>query len=133
MITGFNNNFKSDLSLGLAGEAFVLPKLQEKFSKSIRKTGTYDKYDYIDDAGTKYELKTRRNTMNAFPTTFLPAHKVIEGEQYFIFNYTDKIAYIKYEAELFKTFDIQILDDRRSGFSKKIPHYLIPVAKLTVL
>lgn len=134
MITGMNTTYALDKQLGHLAEDVVLPKLQSFFNASIRKMPQrYECFDYIDDVGTKYELKTRRNSMCAYKTTLLPTHKVIEGDQYFIFNYTDKIAYIKYDAELFNSFDIQEVDDRRFGFSKKKPHYLIPISALTPL
>lgn len=133
MLTGKHTSFQLDKRMGDIGETTILPKLQEHFNPSIRKTtDTYERYDYIDDAGTKYELKSRRNCMNAYPTTLIPKHKVLGGEQYFIFNFIDKLSYIKYERDLFDTFETRDLIDGRYNFPRDgVLHYLIPIGKLT--
>jgi hypothetical protein len=136
MLTGKHTSFKLDKRIGDIGEVAVLPKLQSYFNISIRKTeNAYEKYDYIDDAGTKYELKTRRNRMDAYPTTLIPKHKVIDGsELYFIFSFVDKISYIKYDKELFDTFETRDLIDGRYNYERLgISHYLIPIGNLTPL
>ena len=136
MITGRHTSFKLDKRMGHIGEVSVLPKLQNYFNMSIRKTeNAYEKYDYIDDAGTKYELKTRRNRMDAFPTTLIPKHKVIDGsELYFVFNFIDKISYIKYDKDLFETFETKTLVDGRYGYEREgVDHYLIPIGMLKPL
>jgi len=136
MITGRHTSFQLDKRMGDIGEVSVLPKLQSHFNMSIRKTtNAYEKYDYIDDAGTKYELKTRRNRMDAFPTTLIPKHKVIDGsELYFVFNFVDKVSYIKYDAELFNTFETKTLVDGRYGYEREgVAHYLIPIGMLRPL
>lgn len=133
MITGKHTSFQLDKRIGNIGETTILPKLHSHFNMSIRKTeNEYERYDYIDDAGTKYELKTRRNTMNAYPTTLLPKHKVLNGEQVFIFNFIDKVSYIKYDKEVFDSFETKDLIDGRYGYQREsVPHYLIPIGKLT--
>jgi hypothetical protein len=133
MLTGKHTSFQLDKKMGDIGETTILPKLQEHFNTSIRKTtDIYEKFDYIDDAGTKYELKSRRNSMNAYPTTLIPKHKVLGGEQYFVFNFIDKLSYIKYDKEVFDTFETKELVDGRYGYQRDgVLHYLIPVGKLT--
>ena len=136
MITGFNTNFKKDLILGIVGEETVLPKLRSYFKKNIRKSaGKYCKYDYIDEDGTLYELKTRRCMSSTFPTTMLPVHKVVDGaEQYFIFNFTDKVMYAKYEKDTFASFEVSgVVDGRYTYERQAVSHYYIPLASLTVL
>jgi hypothetical protein len=136
MLTGRHTSFKLDKRIGDIGEITVLPKLQSHFNMSIRKTtNAYEKFDYIDDAGTKYELKTRRNRMDAFPTTLIPKNKVIDGsELYFVFNFIDKVSYIKYDKELFETFEVKELVDGRYGYERKgVPHYFIPIGMLKPL
>jgi hypothetical protein len=135
MITGMNTTYALDKQLGHLAEDVVLPKLQSFFNASIRKMPQrYECFDYIDDAGTKYELKTRRNCMNAYPTTLIPKHKVISGEQYFVFNFIDKVSYIKYDKDLFETFETKELVDGRYGYQREgVLHYLIPIGKLTPL
>lgn len=136
MITGFNNNFKSDLSFGMAGEQIVLPKLRTFFQKDIRKeSAKYCKWDYIDENGTLYELKTRRVMSTSYPTTMLPVHKVVDGkEQYFVFNFTDKVMYIKYDKKKFESYTINGSVDGRFGYQRDaVPHYYIPVGDLLTI
>lgn len=135
MITGKHTSFQLDKRMGDFGETTILPKLQSHFNMSIRKTeNAYEKFDYIDDAGTKYELKTRRNRMDAYPTTLIPKHKILGGEQYFIFNFIDKVSYIKYDKEVFDTFETRDLIDGRYDYQRDgIAHYLIPIGMLKPL
>ena len=136
MLAGLNTNFKSDFSLGMAGEESVLPKLRSYFKKDIRKSaGKYCKYDYIDEDGTLYELKTRRCMSSTYPTTMLPVHKVVDGaEQYFIFNFTDKIMYLKYDKNLFASFEVSGVVDGRYAYKREaVSHFYIPLASLSVL
>jgi hypothetical protein len=136
MITGFNTNFKSDFSLGMNGEESVLPKLRSFFQKDIRKeSAKYSKWDYIDEDGTLYELKTRRCMSITYPTTMLPVHKVVDGaEQYFIFNFTDKIMYLKYDKNLFASFEVSGVVDGRYAYKREaVSHFYIPLASLSVL
>ena len=134
MITGTRTTFALDKVVGDVGEKLLLPKLRQFFNDNTiiateSKYGKFCKWDFEGDTGSRFELKTRRNRKNAYPTTLLPIHKVVEGKkQYFIFNYIDKISYIEYNEELFKTFQQQELIDGRYNFYKEpITHLHIPV------
>ena len=134
MITGKHTSFVLDKRIGDIGEKLILPKLQDFFKDNTIKSteskyGKFCKWDYESADGSIYELKTRRVRKTQYPTTLLPIHKVIDGkEQFFIFNYSDKQSYIKYDADIFKTFRVEPLIDGRYDFYKPtIDHYHIPV------
>jgi hypothetical protein len=135
MNSGRNTTIKDDLELGTEGEISILPKLHKYFmDNTIQKTvDKYCVYDYEAENGTCYEVKTRRNTKGQYPTTLLPAHKILHSKtiQYFIFSYLDKDCYIKYDKESFAKYETIMMTDCRVGMGyKKIKHYLIPVSDL---
>jgi len=126
----------ADLLFGLSAEEKVINKLSAKFNEGIKKTeDQYCRYDAVGETGTKYEIKTRRNRMTAFADTIIPVHKTaVEGRLVFVFNFTDKLAYIVYNAEEFSGFKISdITAVRKGGIRTSIPHFHIPIAKLIVL
>lgn len=126
----------ADLLFGLSAEEKVINKLSVKFNEPIKKTeDQYCRYDAIGDSGTKYEIKSRRNRMTAFADTIIPVHKTaVEGRLLFVFAFTDKLAYIVYNAEEFSRFRISdITAVRRGGLRTSIPHYHIPIDRLVVL
>jgi hypothetical protein len=126
----------ADLVFGLSAEQKVINQLSAKFNESIKKTeDKYCRYDALGESGTKYEIKTRRNRMNAFPDTIIPVHKTaVEGRLVFVFNFTDKLAYIVYNETDFRGFEIRNVSAvRKGGVRTSIPHYCIPIDKLVVL
>ena len=134
-ITGLNTTFQLDKQFGDKGEGSVLPKLRKFFNDDTIKptTSKYCLYDYEADNGSIYELKSRRIRRSTYPTTIIPTHKIINGKiQYFVFNFLDTISYIKYDADLFKTFRIEdITDGRYQSYKPSVPHYHIPTDSLT--
>lgn len=69
-------------------------------------------FDFVDDTNTVYvELKTRRNKRNQYPTTMVPESKikkiVVGNTYYFAFKFTDGLYYIKYDKEIFDSFEIK--------------------------
>jgi hypothetical protein len=132
MITGRHTSFVLDKRMGDIGEHYILPKIQNFFDSSIQKTTGNAKYDYYDANGVLYELKTRRCNKTRYETTLLPKHKIIEGKnQVFIFNFLDKISYIRYDKEVFDKFELQHLIDGRYNIEREsVSHFLIPVSLL---
>jgi hypothetical protein len=131
MITGKHTSFQLDKIIGDIGEISILPKLAF-FHSYIVKTKGFEKWDYVDGSGCLYELKTRRCCKNTYGTTFLPTHKIIEGkDQVFLFNFLDKLCYIRYDKEVFGKFWVEDLIDGRYDYEKKpVPHFHIPVSLL---
>jgi hypothetical protein len=120
-----------DLTYGLKKEKDIITTLSTFFEKDLLKTTDhFCNYDFTtNENDLTIELKSRRNTMTAYPTTLLPIHKVNDRENlYFVFHFIDKLAYIKYEKEVFDTFKTCYITAR--GRDKGAMHYLIDVSLL---
>jgi hypothetical protein len=133
----------NDLKMGWKNEDDCLAKLEYNFcekygEKKLRKqTNQFSKWDWEGDTnGTHFEMKSRRNTKDCYPTTIIPTHKVMatDKKQVFIFHFTDKTCYIEYDEELFSTFAITNRTTWRDGkYDVPVPHYDIPISALNDL
>ena len=121
-----------DYYFGRQQEIVLLPRLNEFFKDDIKPTT--DKFHKYDFEGSKYiyELKSRNCTMEQYPTTLLPADKVIKTKkQIFLFNFTNGLYYIEYDEEVWK--DIAVLSFRRFRIGVndlEKPYYHIPTTLL---
>jgi hypothetical protein len=134
----------NDLSFGLSNEDIILDKIQQYFSIYTNITNTKEKYnnqyclwDYECDDCNRFELKSRRINSNTYSTALLSCHKADKNyskKQYFIFNYLDKVLYIEYNEQLFKTFKIKVFRDNRYGRNSKEENcFEIPISKMKEL
>jgi len=124
----------NDLEFGLAKEEAVIKRLSEYFCDDIVKTE--DKFCKYDAYGkvNKYEIKSRRNKKDAYPTTIIPVHKKVDGDLVFVFNFTDGLYYIKYDDEKFRTYEQKNIGTYRYGAKyNPVEHYCIPVGDLTLI
>jgi len=130
--------FKEDYQFGKSKEEEILPLLSSFFKDDIQIVkNKYSKFDYVGGSYI-YEVKSRTNKLLDFPDTLMPVSKVLPKEtkkQIFIFNFTDKLAYIEYSEDEFK--DIKKAPFKR-GFRKdfldKVQEYLfIPVSRLKII
>ena len=91
------------------------------------------KFDYRSGRNN-IELKSRRNRMDKYPSTMITANKghIEEGKDtMFVFCFTDKVAYIRYEKELFDTFEKRPFSRANMKHDEK-DHFFIPLENLTV-
>jgi hypothetical protein len=102
-------SFDIDYAFGLDGERSLLNSMSKHF---LTKTEQYEPFDF-KNSKMCIELKTRRNTKNAYPTTMVGANKVKVAEQdtsgkryVFAFKFTDGTYFVEYEKTLFDTFEI---------------------------
>ena len=133
------NRYQEDITLGKQSEDEVFELLKNKYDDLERTTG-YATFDYkTRNKKLKIELKTRRNDSTKYPTTMIGNNKIKKCKNpdttyLFIFKFTDKLMFIKYDDELFKTFEIKEggrYDRKRSG---ELSDYLyIPINCLTPL
>lgn len=130
-------NWENSYKYGEKKEKELLPILQEYFGKDIKRSkgGRFAKYDYTDEE-VNYELKSRTNKMKQYPTTMITRNK-IEGNDankdlILLFNYTDCLAYIEYEAEQFKQYDTESFSRLGASWDEK-PHLYIPVEHLKII
>jgi len=132
-------SLNNDLTFGLSKEDSVMDRLKTVFGNGLKNTkdiygNQYCVYDFETDNGISFELKSRRVRKHQYKTTILPVHKVrnVETDQYFVFNFTDGYtSYIKYDKDLFNTFNKLMLTIYRSG-APPTPqnHYEIPIELL---
>ena len=135
-------SFKVDLEYGNEKEIVMLDKLTKYFNTSIKSckelypNDKFCKWDYEDKTGTKWELKSRRNTYSRYPTTIIPCHKKATDDKdlYFVFQFTDGDYYIKYDANKFNHFDIRTIKINRIGkWDPPTDHWEIPIEMLIKL
>tara|TARA_R110000868_G_scaffold105239_2_gene289504 strand:+ start:12787 stop:13185 length:399 start_codon:yes stop_codon:yes gene_type:complete len=127
-------SFKSDYSYGKKSENNIIEKINIYFKDNIKAISKQTEvYDYEGDLNI-YELKSRTNTYKAYDTTLLGYNKIIDKDkdQIFLFSFTDGLYYIKYDEELFNTFEKKMfVRNQRSDYNDKLKLYIfIPIDKL---
>lgn len=123
---------KQDIQTGLKSELDLLPRLQEYFNKDIQHIKTkYSPYDYKDN-DTYYELKTRNNCLNEYPTTMIGYDKINKDkETIFLFKYIDGLYYIKYNKDTFKDYNLKLFCRNDRNCKEKLKYYMyIPIEDL---
>jgi len=125
-------SFKADYQFGKQKETEVLDRIQEYFKDNIRPTeGGYNRYDFQGDTKL-YELKSRTNTYQAYPTTMIPKNKLKENV-ILLFNFTDGLYYIEYNQEQFSKYTVSLFrrNNRVDHCDKQNEYVYIPVSDLT--
>ena len=131
---------RDDLAFGKKSEEEKLSIFESHFATKLMKhKNPHYPLDFHDEAHTLYvELKTRHIKYEQYETTLISAHKVSycnkpEISYYFVFAYTDGIYYIKYEKEVFDTFEVKPFKrfDRVDDKQTPQPYYFIPIKSLT--
>lgn len=116
----------------------IIKPLLIDFFGDLEEQPRWSKFDFIGEF-INIEVKSRRGKkLTSFNTTMMSCNKVVEEDGkdlYFVFNFEydmknnkRQIYYIKYDKELFDTFEIQDVE-YFDGTSK--PHFFIPVNKLS--
>jgi hypothetical protein len=122
-------HFQKDYLYGIQQEAKILPILQNHFGNTLeRNQERWGKYDFYNDKSI-FELKSRTNKKNAYPTTLMTCNKVVnieDKELYFLFNFIDELAYIKYDPILFNTFEKKNYSRINQCYDEK-EYYFIPI------
>lgn len=121
---------ENDYQYGRGKEGEVLTIMENYFKDNIKQTAQrYDTKDYLGEK-YKYELKSRRNKYNAFPTTLMPMDKTGDNV-ILLFNFTDGLYYIQYDKEIFSKFKTGLFQRKDGGQNNpnKV-YYYIPIEKL---
>jgi hypothetical protein len=124
-------SFKQDYYFGLKKEDELLPVIRSFFNRDIQKsTNKFERFDYSDEK-YKYELKSRNNEYNKYPTTLIPFDKVCK-RIIFLFHFTDGLYYIKYRKSKFNTFEKKMfVRNKRSDYNDLQKEYIyIPIEYL---
>jgi hypothetical protein len=125
--------FNKDYEFGKLSEDALYSKLSEYWEDNIKKSkDKFSKYDYAGDR-YYYELKTRTNFYETYPTTLIAKDKVIidcEKKQRFLFKFYDGLYYITYGKNKFKKYRCDIFGRTDRGFDKPKLYYYIPIEDL---
>lgn len=100
-----SRTFTEDYAFGTQKEDDITITLNNFFNDELVKPeNKKSKYDFKGKE-TYYEVKSRTNSYNQYPTTMIAQNKIFTDNQIFVFNFTDGIYYIKYDKEIFDTFE----------------------------
>ena len=114
----YKSKFTERYKIGKESEIKVLEIIRNYFKTDIKASiNQLERFDFFDD-NNKFELKT----------TIIGFDK-LQSDIILLFQFTDQLAYIKYDAEQFKNYEVK-------KFTKyKIPkdHIYIPVKDLTII
>jgi hypothetical protein len=128
-------NFENDYLYGIQKQKEILPILRDHFGNDLKETvGRWKKYDFYSDKSI-FELKSRKNTKTQYPTTLLTCNKVVSvsgKDLIFLFNFTDQLCYIKYDPDLFSTFEKRLFSRINESFDEK-DYFYIPIERLTTI
>ena len=121
-----------DYCFGKEKEIELEDRISEFFNDVLHPSkNRFCAYDWMGASGIKYELKSRKNAYEVYPTTMVPADKVREGRTIFLFSFTDGFYYIEYDKEVFSTFKCEEFRRWRKGTRDiEKPYYYIPIEKL---
>ena len=125
--------YPEDNRRGLIEQTKLLPVIKDFFKKDIIEIeNKKSPFDYECNE-CFYELKTRTNTKNKYPTTLIGKNK-IEGNKktIFLFKYIDCLTYIEYNKDLFDKFEIKKFDRNVKETNKK-EYVYIPIEHLTTI
>jgi hypothetical protein len=126
----YRAGYKQRYAIGKQSETQILPIIKEYFKRDIKQTeDKYNEFDYKDEIH-QYELKTRTNKMNQYPTTMTTYNKC-KPNSILLFKYTDCLAYIEYDEERFKQYEVAKYT--RYEDRQKRDHIFIPVKDLTII
>ena len=127
-------HWHTDYLYGTEKQKDVLPRIINYFNRDIKENeGQYAKYDFTDDL-YNYELKSRKNTLNKYPDTMITMNKLNNKMKKLIllFNFTDNLAFIEYDEELFKTFKTNSFSRAKESWDEKM-HVYIPIEYLQII
>lgn len=100
-----SRTFKNDYAFGTQKEDDITTTLNKYFNDElIKPENKKSKYDFKGKE-TYYEVKSRTNKYNDYPTTIIAQNKIFTDNQIFVFNFTDSCYYIKYDKEIFDKFE----------------------------
>jgi len=133
---------KNDIVFGETSEVNLMSRIEELVQCPIARQGGFNIMDYTNANKTVYvELKTRRVNHTAYPTALIGKNKILfcsdpTKTYYFVFCYLDGVFYIKYDAQLFSTFECEndfLRGERSDCVNKAQTIVLIPTHLLLPL
>jgi len=129
-------HFKKSYQFGKKQEVIVLPIIREFFDDpTIRPTeGRYCKYDF-ESENVNFELKSRTNEFNKYPTTMITCNKlsVVDSKRLILlFSFTDGLYFCESNLPLFASFERKQFSRAGLDWDEK-EHIYIPIEHLTLI
>ena len=130
------NKLQEDEKYGDENEIQYLDILKSQFGEDVTKIkNKYSTFDFTSESYI-YELKSRRNTKNKYPTTMIGLNKLESAKKQnktviFIFDFTDKKCYWKYNEKEFKKCNVQVGGRCDRGYVESSMYVYIPIDLLT--
>jgi hypothetical protein len=137
------SSFATDYKFGTEKEVPTKPILESFFKTPLTHRGGYAVFDYDNEELKRnnvlhIDLKSRRIAHNQYATAIIGANKVEIAEKnpsrsyWFVYKYVDGLYGIKYNKELFDTFEhTDFSRNDRPDFHNNPQHcYFIPSEKL---
>lgn len=118
----FRQLYIKNATEGEIGEAICKIELETYFGVTLNKTPKNFVFDFKDNNGTYYEIKSRNNYHNKYPTTMVGHNKLLFADRlnkpvYFVFKFTDGIYYYEYDKS--KINELQISKGGRCDRGKQ--------------
>lgn len=130
-------SIKDEVNYGTAKQKELFNDINKFFGGNLKPTKfIYARYDFYDNTHI-YELKSRKCSIHEYPSTVIALNKIDKKgrPQVFIFAFTDGIYYIRYDKELFDTFELRPF--KRNSLEdmtySETPYFFIPTNKLSKL
>ncbi len=130
-----------DIYKGNESERFMLPHIRNVLLDSSIELSSnqYSVFDYYNhDKTICVELKTRNCRMATYPTTMMPLSKIdactdANVKYYFFIRFDNGIKYIRYDKDLFNTFEKKVGGRNDRGYDEYNNYIFIPVNKCITL
>ncbi len=127
-------SFSNDYKFGKTEEERVLIKVCRFFDEEIHPTTQFCRWDFESDTAI-YEMKSRNVSSNTYIDVMIGYNKIqpICKPQYFLFNFTDGLFYIKYDEQVFMDFELKLFKREGRTDCNDKPQVVchIPVKNLT--
>lgn len=126
-------NHVTNYNYGKKKEKQIRPLLNRYFDDKLRQTSTFCPWDFVGCTGVTYEVKSRKISSKHWRETILAVNKIKPNvlTQYFIFNFTDRIMYIKYDPNIFAFFRREITGSIEPSSGRQKVYFKIPIDALT--
>jgi hypothetical protein len=136
---GSSFTYRDDKTLGRTSEQRNFLTLEKYLTTTLHHNGEYAVIDYANPTKTVYvELKTRRIRHNQYPTALIGMNKIKfcddpTKQYWFVYSYLDGLFAIKYNKELFDTFEVSnyTRGDRADAIAVENEVMFIPYEHLT--
>lgn len=136
----FQSKVNNDLEWEAKSINGIQSYLEGLFETPLERTPHFHKFDFkSSDNSLFFEVKSRRNRMNSYPTTMIPQGKINwalahilpkGGRAFFVFHFLDCLCLIEYTQEKFKSFEVKRGGRFDRGGPEVNQYCFIPVSSL---